>query len=510
VHFVYGAARRILGDACSAEDVAQAVFMLLIQKSPRLPSDAALAVWLHRTTGYACANARKTQQRRHARELRAAVQAREAQSMTNEIDARDEREHLLPLLDEAITQLGERDRSGVILCYFQRRSFREIGAILGVTEEAARKRVSRSIDRMREYFLSRGVATFSAAPIVAALANESSLVAPAALVSATSKLATVTHLAALAYPSAQIAQKVMHAMLMWKVKLATAACAGIVATSVVTATAIQQIGSSAAPTIVASSAVLASVAPFDAKVSDATEVRFLGIAKWGAEADEWCAIDGSKIDDPRGPFARDQMRARPGVTHQLMLHIVGHNLAGGYAVDVKPSSQALLYDLTPDENTAFILVPFTAPADRATVDVEVRIADGEWKTIISPEHCPGVPLGGYETEHGGIVFTHVSENEGGGSIVYVSYETDGEQFDVVAVDTNGNEHRCTNINGGKTGGFRTARFEFALPPDQITSVAAKVRPFNRLVVAKNVTLDPSKPSKPVIEVSEIKPEGAGK
>ena len=169
VHFVYGAARRILGDAYGAEDVTQAVFMLLIQKSPRLPSDPALAVWLHRTTRYACANARKMQQRREVRELRVANQTREPEPMTDEIDYRDERDRLLPLLDEAITHLGERDRSGVILCYFQRRTFREIGALLGTSEDAARKRVSRSVDRIREYFLSRGVAlssTAGVAPIV--------------------------------------------------------------------------------------------------------------------------------------------------------------------------------------------------------------------------------------------------------------------------------------------------------------------------------------------------------
>src|SRR3954465_15245334 len=72
IHFVYGAARRILRDPGWAEDVTQAVFMLLIQKAPPLPSDAAIAVWLHRTTRFACANARKMQSRREHRDRRAA------------------------------------------------------------------------------------------------------------------------------------------------------------------------------------------------------------------------------------------------------------------------------------------------------------------------------------------------------------------------------------------------------------------------------------------------------
>src|SRR5688500_13331574 len=73
IHFVYGAARRQLrGDDAWAHDVTQAVFMLLIQKAPHVRSEAALAVWLHRTTRYACANARRMRARRAAHERRAA------------------------------------------------------------------------------------------------------------------------------------------------------------------------------------------------------------------------------------------------------------------------------------------------------------------------------------------------------------------------------------------------------------------------------------------------------
>lgn len=507
IHFVYGAARRMLGsdDFSSAEDVTQAVFMLLIQKCPRLPSDAAIAVWLHRTTRYTCANARKMQWRRTAGERRVAGEAHVSSTMHDAIDTPDERERLLPLLDEAITQLGERDRSGVILCYFQRRTFREIGALLGVTEEAARKRVSRSIDRMRAYFLSRGVATLSAAPVVAMLGQESSLVAPATLIGATTKLATVTHMAALAYPSAEIAQKVMHTMLMWKVKIAAAACAAVVAGSAMTATAIHQLSSGATPTIVASSAVMLAPVSYEAKASDATTVQFLGIAKWGATASEWFAIDGAKIDDPRGPFARDNMRARSGVTHQAMLHIAGNDLNGGYSVRV-PGGENSLYDLTPDANTAYLLIPFSAPKDQSTCDIEVQIADGEWQSIGTAQNEPERGLVGFETDLGAVALTHLIEVPGRGAMLYVAHTIAGPQIDVFAVDAQGIEHRCTNINSGEhdKGKFFTMRLEYNLPPDAIQSVNVKVRPYNKRVLAKNVTLDPTKPTKPTIEVSDIK------
>src|SRR5436190_23816816 len=73
IGFVYGAARRMLhGDASWAQDVTQAVFMLLIQKSPRIGSDAALSVWLHRATRYASANARRVRVRQYHRDRKAA------------------------------------------------------------------------------------------------------------------------------------------------------------------------------------------------------------------------------------------------------------------------------------------------------------------------------------------------------------------------------------------------------------------------------------------------------
>ncbi|CAN5481592.1 hypothetical protein BH09PLA1_BH09PLA1_01890 [soil metagenome] len=502
IHFVYGAARRILRDATLAEDVTQAVFMLLIQKSPRVPSDAALAVWLHRTTRYACANARKLKVRREQREQM--WPQVEQISMENQIDNIDEREHLSPLLDEAINQLGPRDRSGLILCYFQKRTFREIGALLGTTEEAARKRVTRSVDRIREYFDARGVSTASSA-VVACMVHQTVVTAPAALVSATTNLATVSQIAALVavgtYPSAQIAQRVMHTMFMWKMKLAAAACAAIVAGGAVTATAIQHMGTSAAPTV-AMSSVLAS-APFEAQVSDATQVQFLGVAKWGATADEWFAIDGSKVEDPRGPFASENLRARPGVTHQAMLLISGHELAGGYSVQVPQASSANMYDLTPDDNRAFLLIPFTVPPERAGVDIELLIADGEWKTIVTAENRPGNSLGNHETEAGGVALTHITEGERGGSVVYLAHEVKSQQVDVVAIDPQGNERRTQNYYGGQVGGFNAIRCEFDLPPDQITALVVKVRPFNKRVTARNVTLDPAKPTKPVIEVKDL-------
>jgi hypothetical protein len=464
-------------------------------------------VWLHRAARYAASNARRMLTRQANRERRAA----RPEAQMNPCTTREAEEYraLLPVLDEAIDRLPERDRSGVVMCFFQRRTYGQIGAVLGITEEAARKRVSRALDRMREHFAHRGVLASSAA-LCAALTSESAVAAPATLAGATANLATLSQLAAGAggggavSSTTTIMNGVIHTMMMAKVKLAAAACAAIAFGGAVTGAAIHQIGAPpSSATFLASTTLALEGAPFAAKASDRIEAEFLGINKWGAGGKGWWAIDGAKIDDPRGPFTNENLRARPDVTHQAVLHVSGNDLNGGYGVTVPQATSTQLYDLTPSQDEAFLLIPIAAPKDVKTVDIELRVADGEWTTIVTAEHVPNRPLGDHETEYGGVVFTHVDEAEGGGSCVYVAHNIVGPQFDVVATDAQGNEHRAFNINGGPVGNFTAVRFDYNIPPDQIAGMAVKVRPFNKKVTAKNVTLDPATPTKPQIVVEDV-------
>jgi hypothetical protein len=242
--------------------------------------------------------------------------------------------------------------------------------------------------------------------------------------------------------------------------------------------------------------------PFEARASDKLEVKFLGVARWD-DRNTWWAIDGAKIDDPRGPFADLNPRAGEGVTHQLVLLVTGP-AAGGYAVQVN-GERCPLYDLTPSDEEAYLLIPFGAAKEAKHVDVEVFLADGEWETLCTSEHEPGRALESHTTDRGGVAFTHISETPEGDALVYVAHDLPPErgQFDVYATDQQGNERRCVNIRGGRVGSFTAMNLVFDLPPEQITSVAAKVRPFNKQVTAKQVALEPSRPTKPQIEVKEI-------
>ena len=61
-------------------------------------------------------------------------------------------QQISPLLDEALAQLGEKDRQAVLLRFFENKSLAEVGNRLGTGEDTARKRVSRALEKLRRYF----------------------------------------------------------------------------------------------------------------------------------------------------------------------------------------------------------------------------------------------------------------------------------------------------------------------------------------------------------------------
>jgi RNA polymerase sigma factor (sigma-70 family) len=177
VDLVYGAAlRRTGGDAHDAADIAQQVFTTLARNARKLSRHTVVGAWLHTATRNAALNLMISDQRRKAREAAAFA-------LHGTDESSPEWERLRPLLDEAIDELPEANRSAVVLRFLERRAFAEIGATLRLSEDTARKRVDRALEKLREVLARRGVKSTSAA-LAAAFANEVAAMAPAGLATA--------------------------------------------------------------------------------------------------------------------------------------------------------------------------------------------------------------------------------------------------------------------------------------------------------------------------------------
>ncbi len=186
VDFVYSAALRMVRDAHLAEDVTQGVFVALAQNARQLTHHPVLSGWLHRTTQNLAANAVRTNVRRQTREQEAVVMN---ELLSAEPDAAWE--NIAPHLDAALGELSEPDRDALLLRYFERKSAREMAQTLGISDEAAQKRVSRAVERLREFFAKRGV-TVGASGLVVVISANAVHAAPVGLAVTISTAAALT------------------------------------------------------------------------------------------------------------------------------------------------------------------------------------------------------------------------------------------------------------------------------------------------------------------------------
>jgi RNA polymerase sigma factor (sigma-70 family) len=185
VDLVYSSAlRQTRGDHHRAQEVTQMVFVDLARKAAALVRHPVLAAWLHRSSHFAALELYRKEGRRQKYENAAATEAALAAQGTEAAMW----EGVGPVLDEAINTLDERDRQAILLRYFGNQPFAAVGNRMKLSENAARMRVGRALEKLRSVLAQRGIGSSTAA-LAIALSGRAVAAAPAGVAAASASAA---------------------------------------------------------------------------------------------------------------------------------------------------------------------------------------------------------------------------------------------------------------------------------------------------------------------------------
>lgn len=225
IGLVHSAALRQANDPNLAQEITQAVFIIFAQKAGRISEKAILTGWLFNTTRFVA-----LAQRRAAvnRSIRLAAIEKEFQMQTEFPSVADDEtwQRISPLLDDALASLRESDRQAVLLRFFENKCFAEVGNALRTSEDTARKRVARALEKLRMYFSRHGVSSTTAF-IAGTVSAHSVHIVPDGLVKAISAIAASKGTAATA-TTLTLTKGALKIMTWTKAKATIGICVGLI------------------------------------------------------------------------------------------------------------------------------------------------------------------------------------------------------------------------------------------------------------------------------------------
>jgi RNA polymerase sigma factor (sigma-70 family) len=228
LNLVYSVALRQVRDPNLAEEITQAVFIILAGKAKSLSQETILSGWLCRTARYVSDRALRAERRRQFREQESHMQSTLDESQS------DAWAQFAPHLDEAMNCLGEKEHNAVVLRFFEGKELKEVGAAMGTGEDAARMRVNRGLDNLRKFFTKRGI-TLSAAMIAGAVSAHSVQAAPVGLAKSVTALA-VAKGAAASGPVLTLVKGALKMMVWMKCKWGVVGTFGLITTTAIVVT----------------------------------------------------------------------------------------------------------------------------------------------------------------------------------------------------------------------------------------------------------------------------------
>lgn len=513
IALVRSAAMRQTRDGAMADDITQAVMIVLARRARQIPRSVSLASWLYTVTHHISRNALRSRARRTVHEQAAASERQlDRSAPLSQVEP-----DLLDLLDEAITRLPHLERGGVVLYYLNKCTHQQVGEALGLSAEAARKRVGRGIERLREDLVGRGIAV-SSGMIASTMKAEALAAAGAPVASATVKSAvSVALLCASDTPVNGIAGAILaqgmpaiQTIAKWKLAASVALLAAGLATAAGATTALLSSAPPATPATSPSSAApttppatAPSVSGSSVQLTPDIRIDFLGSSPHPGDDTTWFDITGEPIPMPDAHLTDNYVNTDTHPDRQVALRLHAPKQVK-YAPNIEGSSTTSDGDDEIGENERLLRVRFLMEqGNPKAINMSILFSTADWSAIAV---CPDM-RDTHDVDAGTLGTLSVSppvHDARWATQVHVRWSSIPVMMRAMAIDEKGVQHEHTMLNVNDDGGERLSSFSFDLPPDDIKSVVFQVREFDKLLEIKGISPAAGEKTQPTISVRDLK------